>query len=76
MVCSYLEDLWELYLLDALSDEDARTVSEHLSTGCSHCIEQLRDAALAAYVLLSSGRDVRPSPKIKANLIRRLKIRP
>jgi hypothetical protein len=73
MVCPYLEDLWELYLLDALSVEDARAVSDHLDTGCAQCGEQLRDAAMTVYLLLQPGHAVRPQPNLKASLMRRLK---
>ena len=72
MVCTSLEDLWELYLLDALSAEDAATASEHLKTACPQCLGQLRDAALTVYFLCQPARTVRPGPKAKSNLLRRL----
>lgn len=75
MVCPYLEDLWELYLLGVLSADDTRSVSEHLATGCASCGEQLHDAALTVYFLTQTGRTVRPSPKSKASLLRRLQSR-
>ena len=72
MVCPYLEDLWELYLLGVLGAEDAITVSEHLATGCPRCLEQMREATLTVYLLAYTGRTVRPHPKSKASLLRRL----
>ncbi len=73
MVCPYLEDVWELYLLGVLSAEEHRAASEHLATGCAHCGGQLRDAALAVYLLLQPSRPVRPSAQLKASLMRQLR---
>jgi hypothetical protein len=75
MVCPYLEDLWELYLLGVLSAEDAHTVSNHLATGCARCCEQMREAALTVTFLTQTGHTVRPDPKSKASLLRRLQKR-
>jgi hypothetical protein len=75
MVCSNLEDLWELYLLGVLAAEDANTVSDHLASGCPHCLEQMREATLAVYLLAQTGGTVRPHPESKASLLRRLHMR-
>ena len=75
MVCQYLDDLWELYLLGVLGVVDANTATEHLTTGCPHCLGQLREAALAAYFLCLPDKTHRPAPQAKSNLLRRLKQR-
>lgn len=75
MVCPYLEDSWELYLLGMLSAEDAHTVSDHLATGCSRCCEQACDAAMTVYFLVQTGHKVRPDARSKASLLRRVRNR-
>ena len=72
MVCQYLEDSFELYLLGAARAEEARTVSEHLATGCAHCLAQLREAVLTVYLLSQQVKPARPDPKGKSSLLRRL----
>ena len=72
MVCTYLDDLWELYLLGALSAEDAAAASEHLETACPQCLGHLRDAALTVYFLCQPVKTVRPGPKANSSLLRRL----
>ena len=75
MVCPNLNDLWELFLLDALAAEDAATASAHLNTGCPQCLEQLREAALTVYFLCQPAKTHRPGPKSRSNLLRRLSSR-
>lgn len=72
MVCQYLEDLYELYLLGTLGEEDAAAVGEHLERACPSCLENLREAALTVYLISRTARLARPDPKSKSHLLRRL----
>ncbi len=72
MVCQYLEDLFELYLLGAGSPGDARTISEHLRSGCPTCLARLREAALAVYFLCLSPKPGALDPKLKKALLLRI----
>jgi hypothetical protein len=71
MVCQYLEDQFELYILGAMSAEDARSVSDHVRGGCPLCQERLREAALTVYLLCQPAKPGRVAGKQKACLLRR-----
>jgi anti-sigma factor RsiW len=73
MVCQYLEDLFELYLLGTVSADDAAAVESHLGTGCANCLEQLREAGLTVYLLCQPAKPARLDPKQKSRLLHRLR---
>ncbi len=62
-----------MFLLGALSDEGSRELREHLSQGCEHCLERVKEAARTVYLLSLSARPVSPGPKAKADLLRLVK---
>jgi hypothetical protein len=72
MVCQHLEEIYELYLLEALPPEEHVRVREHVERGCPNCLERLREAALCVSFLCSSALPARPGPKQKLHLLRRL----
>lgn len=71
----HLEDVYELYLLGALSSEEAATIREHVGRQCPQCIEYLREAALSVYFLCLTPRPVRTGAQVKAQLLARLRRR-
>ena len=73
MGCQHLDQNYELFLLGALSVEDDASIREHVERSCPYCLEQLREAALTVYFLTWAGRAVRPDPKQKSTLLRRLR---
>ncbi len=73
MVCQYLEDLYELYLLGAASPDDAAAVQSHLQSGCAICLQQVREAGLTAYLLCLPAKPARLDPKQKSRLLHHLK---
>jgi hypothetical protein len=73
--CQYLDQLYELFLLGALSAEEDASVQEHVERGCPYCLEQLREAALTVYFLTWTAGTERPDPKQKSALLRRLRKR-
>lgn len=73
MGCQYLDQIYELFLLGALSAEEDATVQEHVERGCPYCLEQLREAALTVYFLTRTGCPERPHPKQKSALLHRLR---
>ncbi len=73
MVCQYLEDLLELYLLGITSPEESSTIADHLSTGCANCLGQLRDAALTVYLVSQPKKPRKLDPKWRTSLLRRLR---
>ncbi len=73
MGCQSLENLYALYLLESLATEDAVEISEHLKRLCPNCLERVRDAAQTVYLLSLSVKAARPDPKMKAQLLQRLR---
>jgi predicted anti-sigma-YlaC factor YlaD len=73
MVCRYLDDVYELYLLGTASPTESASVSEHLERGCPYCIEHLHEATLSVYLLSQPAHPARLNPKSKARLLRRLR---
>ncbi len=73
MGCQSLENLYALFLLESLATEDATEISEHLERRCPNCLERVRDAAQTVYLLTFSIKAARPDPKMKAQLLQRLR---
>ena len=72
MGCQYLEELYELFMLGALSEEASVELHNHLARGCEHCRARLREAAGMVYLLCLGSKSVRPSPKLKSQILRHL----
>jgi hypothetical protein len=62
-----------LFLLGALRDENSLELREHLSHGCEHCVERVKEAAQTVYLLSLTARPVSPDPKAKVDLLRLLR---
>lgn len=73
MDCRHLEDVYELFLLGALSDEDSLQLREHLTEGCEDCLERVKEAARTVYLLSLTAKPASPGPKAKADLMRLLR---
>jgi hypothetical protein len=71
--CRHLENIYELFLLEALPDEGALELREHLTQGCEHCRERVKEAARTVYLLSLTAKPVSPGPKAKADLLRLVK---
>jgi len=71
--CRHLDSVYELFLLGALLEEDSLQLQEHLSLGCEHCMERLKEAARTVYLLSLAATPVAPGPKAKADLLRHIK---
>ena len=73
MGCQYLDQVYELFLLGALSPEEDSSVLDHVERSCPYCLEQLQEAALVVYFLTRTGRTERPDAKQKSALLHRLR---
>ncbi len=73
MGCQPLENLFALFLLESLAPQDTTEISEHLERRCPQCLERVREAAQTVYLLSLSTRTARPDPKLKAQLLQRLR---
>jgi hypothetical protein len=72
MDCRYLDDVYELFLLGLLKSKEAAEISEHVERGCPYCLDHLREAAQSVYFLLSGAKPLKPGPRVKSDLLRRL----
>jgi hypothetical protein len=72
MGCQHLEELYELWLLGALSEQGALDLRDHLGRGCPQCLARLREAAETVYLLGLVPKPARPSPRVKSELLRRI----
>jgi hypothetical protein len=72
MGCQYLDEYYELWLLGTLSGDAWTAINEHVERDCPYCLGRLREAARTVYMLSQSVRLVRPDPKRKSHLLRRL----
>jgi hypothetical protein len=72
MGCRHLEEVYELFLLGALSEQGSLELREHLARGCPHCLVRIREAVETVYVLSLFSKPARPNPRVKAELLRRL----
>lgn len=70
MGCQHLDESYELFLLGTLPADEAVEVSEHVSGGCTYCLEHLREAALTVYLLSQTVRPARLDPKLKSQVLR------
>ena len=72
MGCQYLEEVYELWWLGALSEQGSLDLHEHLARGCPHCLARVRDAAETVYLLGLASPPVRPPPRVKSELLRQI----
>jgi hypothetical protein len=72
MDCQPLEGLYELFLLGTLSEEESVELREHLQQRCAPCLERIREATQTVYLLSLMTKPVRPDPKLKSQILRRL----
>lgn len=69
MDCRYLDDVYELFLLGLLKPKEAAEVREHIERGCPYCVKHLREAAQAAYFVLSSAKTRKPAQHMKSDIL-------
>ena len=72
MGCQHLEELYELWLLGAVSGQSSVDLGEHLARGCPHCLARVRDATETVYVLGLASPPARPHPRVKTELLRQI----
>ena len=54
MSCEELQDVFELYSLALLEDEERSEVEAHLARGCETCSKRLKEALAVNAVILAS----------------------
>ena len=72
MGCQHLEELYELWLLGALSEQGSMDLREHLARGCPHCLARVREATETVYLLGLAPKPARPHPRVKLKLLQQI----
>ncbi len=72
MGCRHLEEVYELFLLGALSEQGSLDLRDHLARGCPRCLVRIREATESVYLLSLISKPARPNRRVKAELLRRL----
>ena len=72
MGCQHLDELYELWLLGALSESGSLDLRDHLRQGCPQCMARVREAAETVYLLSLTSKPARPDPRVKSALLRRI----
>jgi len=72
MGCQHLEELYELWLLGAISEQSSVDLREHLARGCAHCLGRVREATETVYLLGLASKPARPHPRVKSELLRQI----
>lgn len=72
MGCQHLEELYELWLLGALSEQGSMDLREHLRRGCPQCVGRVREAAETVYLLGMAAEPARPNPRVKTEVLREI----
>jgi hypothetical protein len=73
MGCEHLDEHYELYLLGAVADGACLDICEHVDRECAYCLDHLREAAHSIYLLTLTTRPARLNPKLKSQLMKRLR---
>ena len=76
MDCRHLDDIYELYLLGLLTDEEAEGLGDHLKRDCPYCLARLREASETVFFFLTALSKGRPSQKAKAAILKRISRKP
>lgn len=72
MGCQYLDELYELFAIGALDGEKSAEIQDHLERDCPYCLAHFRESVQTVYLLISLAHPVRPRPRGKTQLLRRL----
>jgi hypothetical protein len=76
MTCEELKDMFELYALGVLEDEEKSQVEEHLARGCEVCQSNLRDALAVNALVLASAPQTAPRSGLKRRVLAGFGIQP
>jgi anti-sigma-K factor RskA len=69
MTCEELKDLYELYTLDVLEDDERDEIDAHLERGCEACRKGVHDALAMNSALMSIVPDAAPSKDLKRRIM-------
>jgi anti-sigma-K factor RskA len=71
-----MNELYELYVLGALEQEETAAIQEHVRTDCEYCMEHISDAALVAASLSGIADSQKPPARLRQRVIASVKHEP
>ena len=71
-----MKELYELYVLGALEQDETAAIDEHVRTECAHCLQQIQDARFVAAALSGIAEPVEPSARLRKRVIAIVKPEP
>jgi anti-sigma-K factor RskA len=69
MTCEELKDMYELYTLGLLEDEEGEEIDMHLGRGCEACRRSLNDALALNAGVLANAPDIAPPARLKRRVM-------
>src|SRR5580700_8805351 len=75
MRCEELREMYELYTLGILEDEEREEIEAHLSRGCEACRQSLRDALATNAAVLASAPAIKPPARLKRRVMASVGVR-
>jgi anti-sigma-K factor RskA len=75
MKCEELREMYELYTLGILEDEERNEIEAHLRRGCEACRQSLRDALATNAAVLSAAPEVKPPGRLKRRVMAAVGVR-
>jgi anti-sigma-K factor RskA len=75
MKCEELREMYELYTLGILEDEERDEIDAHLSRGCEACRQSVRDALATNAAVLASAPGIKPPARLKRRVMAAVGVR-
>jgi anti-sigma-K factor RskA len=75
MKCEELREMYELYTLGILEDEERDEIDAHLSRGCEACRRSLRDALATNAAVLTAAPALKPPARLKRRVMASVGVR-
>jgi Anti-sigma-K factor rskA len=69
MSCDELQDMFELYALALLEDEEKAEVEAHLGRGCETCQKRLKEALAVNALILASAPQTAPPSRLRRRVL-------
>ena len=75
MRCEELREMYELYTLGILEDEERDEIDAHLGRGCEACRQSLRDALATNAAVLTAAPEIKPPVRLKRRVMASVGVR-
>jgi hypothetical protein len=69
MTCEELQDVYELYALGLLDEDEKNEADAHLNRGCANCRKSLNDALALNSILMATTAEVKPRSRLRRRIL-------